>query len=875
MPLAYSGVMTQRSRFSVLLAGTALAAATAGGSALAQTRPPAAPTQVPGGIVTDDADTIVVTGGRPRGSVLGTTTPEDVLDPGDVRALGVGSVQELLQEIAPQTSGTRGGSPLVLLEGRRVSSFREIARIPSEAIARVDVLPEEAALRYGFPPNQKVVNIVLRERFNALTMEVNDRFATAGGGNEAELEMDLLAINRGQRLSIGVDIERQAKLLESDRGIPSGEADLRSLIPSRSDLELNATWARPLADWIDVSVNGEITVSDTEALTGSPVPSVAVAAGSPYAALIGADRFTPTLPGAEALIRSGSDRNGRIGTTVNASGKVWSGTLTATYNRSDSRTLSDRGLDLAGYEAALAAGDPAADPSLPLAAAFQTGRPGDSATSSSDIGAADLTVNGSPFSLPAGDVSLTGRVGGSITRFRSDSLRQGIAQDAELARDIALGAINVDVPIFDSPSPFLGEFSLSGSLEAQSLSDFGTLTSHVLSARWEPRDALSLNISYEGRDGAPTLQQLGNPVFTTPNVRLFDYTSGTTVLVDQVSGGNANLAPQDQQDWRVGLLLKPFGETDLRFTVDYNHSRIDNAIIALPGATEAVQAAFPGRFQRDLTGQLIGFDARPVNIASRESSELRWGVTFTKRLKTSQARIDAFRSAIERAGGVPEALRRRTFGGGAGGPPGGGPGANAAANVAHGAPPGGGGPGGFGGFGGGGRGGPGGPGGGAGGRLFLSVFHSWHLTDRATLRDGQPSIDLLDGGTLGSASGQPRHEVELRAGVFQNGFGLRLSGDWQSATRVFSDEGGTANALRFSDLATVSVRAFADLGRQPTLLFKHPWLRGVRVSVDVDNIFDTRQRVTDAGGATPLAFSPGYLDPIGRTVRIELRKQFF
>lgn len=865
--LAYSGGMTQRSTASILLAGSALALTLTSATAEAQAPAPAA---MPGGIMGDDAETIVVTGARPRGSVIGDATPEDVLDPGDVRALGVGSVQELLEEIAPQTSGTRGGSPLVLLEGRRVSSFREIARIPSEAIARVDIMPEETALRYGYPPSQKVVNIVLRERFHALTTEINDRFATDGGGNEAELELDMLAINRGQRLSVGLDIERQAKLLESDRDIPSDQAALRTLIPSRRQIELNTTWARPLADWIDASVNGEITTNDTEALTGSPVPSVAVAASSPYAGIIGADRFTPALPGAEALTRAGSERTGKIGTTINASGKVWSGTLTATYDRSDSRTLTDRGFDLSAYEAALAAGDPAADPSLPLAPAFLIGRPGDSAESSSDVGAADLTVNGSPFSLPAGEVSLTGRVGGSITRFSSDSIRQGVPQAADLARDIALGAISLDIPLVDSPSPFIGEIAVSGSFEAQSLSDFGTLTSHVLSARWEPSDVLSLNVSYEGRDGAPTLQQLGNPQFTTPNVRLFDYSSGNTVLVDQVSGGNPNLRPQDQQDWRIGLNLKPFGETDLRFTIDYNHSRIDDAIIALPGATAAVQAAFPGRFTRDpITNQLTGYDARPVNIASRESSELRWGFTFTQRLKTPQSRIDAFRREMERAGGIPDALRRRTFGGGSFGGPGGpgGPGRSAAADVAHGAPPGGGGrgPGGFG------R----GPGGGGGGRVFVSLFHSWHLTDRATLSDGQPSINLLDGGTLGRASGQPRHEVEMRAGVFQNGFGLRLSGDWQSATRVFSDQGATTSSLHFSDLATFSVRAFADLGRQPSLLFKHPWLRGVRVSLDVDNIFDTRQRVTDQTGATPLAFSPGYLDPIGRTVRIELRKQFF
>jgi phosphoribosylformylglycinamidine (FGAM) synthase PurS component len=33
--------------------------------------------------------------------------------------------------------------------------------------------------------------------------------------------------------------------------------------------------------------------------------------------------------------------------------------------------------------------------------------------------------------------------------------------------------------------------------------------------------------------------------------------------------------------------------------------------------------------------------------------------------------------------------------------------------------------------------------------------------------------------------------------------------------------------------------------------------------------------VRDAAGATPISYQPAFLDPLGRTVRISLRKLFF
>jgi outer membrane receptor protein involved in Fe transport len=52
-------------------------------------------------------------------------------------------------------------------------------------------------------------------------------------------------------------------------------------------------------------------------------------------------------------------------------------------------------------------------------------------------------------------------------------------------------------------------------------------------------------------------------------------------------------------------------------------------------------------------------------------------------------------------------------------------------------------------------------------------------------------------------------------------------------------------------------------------------MRGFRVTVGVDNLFDRRLRVTDPTGATPISFQPDLLDPLGRAIRLSIRKQFF
>jgi iron complex outermembrane recepter protein len=60
----------------------------------------------------------------------------------------------------------------------------------------------------------------------------------------------------------------------------------------------------------------------------------------------------------------------------------------------------------------------------------------------------------------------------------------------------------------------------------------------------------------------------------------------------------------------------------------------------------------------------------------------------------------------------------------------------------------------------------------------------------------------------------------------------------------------------------------------PPWTHRASWAEGVRASLAVTNLFDRRQTVHDAAGATPTAFEPGFLDPLGRVLALTVRKVF-
>ena len=89
----------------------------------------------------DPGNQIVVIGSRVAGQVDTAKPPIKELDEEDVASYGAGSLNELLGFLAPETGSGRGrggGHPVILLNGQRIASFRELRDFPPEAIAGPD-----------------------------------------------------------------------------------------------------------------------------------------------------------------------------------------------------------------------------------------------------------------------------------------------------------------------------------------------------------------------------------------------------------------------------------------------------------------------------------------------------------------------------------------------------------------------------------------------------------------------------------------------------------------------------------------------------------------------------------------------------------------
>ena len=52
------------------------------------------------------------------------------------------------------------------------------------------------------------------------------------------------------------------------------------------------------------------------------------------------------------------------------------------------------------------------------------------------------------------------------------------------------------------------------------------------------------------------------------------------------------------------------------------------------------------------------------------------------------------------------------------------------------------------------------------------------------------------------------------------------------------------------------------------------WLSGLNLSLEVQNLFATFQKVTLGDGRVPAGYARYEIDPLGRTVRFAVRKQF-
>ena len=191
------------------------------------------------------AGEIVVVATRIKGQVEAPQPPLVTLNEEDIAAYGAASITDLLAALSPQTGSGRGrggGRPVVLLNGQRISGFREMRNIPPEAIRRLEILPEEVALRFGYPADQLVINFILKDKFSARTVEVEHGQPDRGGSSTTQVEGSLFRTMGPSRLNLTVSATDTTPLFESERGVQQatgslpGSAGARTLIADSRDL---------------------------------------------------------------------------------------------------------------------------------------------------------------------------------------------------------------------------------------------------------------------------------------------------------------------------------------------------------------------------------------------------------------------------------------------------------------------------------------------------------------------------------------------------------------------------------------------------------------------------------------------------------------
>lgn len=937
--------------------------------------------------ILDEENVIVVRAERLRGQLDVEQAPIVEYDAEDIKAFGAGSIADVIAQLEPATGSARGrgggGRPIFLINGVRVGSFREFQSYPPEAIEKVEVFPEEVAQRFGFSPDRRVVNFILKNNYSSREIEVEYEQPDRGGYSSNEQEFTLLRIADGGRINLNLEASDTSLLTESERDlvlIAGQQSDVatdpdplafRSLVADSKSYQAEANYAKAFID-SGSSISLNLTGNRNESLSLSGIDSVVLTAPD------GSSAFR-TFNADNPLTRD--QRTNSLATSGSFNQPLGDFQFTATYDAgwTDTRTLTRRRVDTQALMDAAAAGTLAIDGPIPVQPDAGRDRADSTLWNASTL----ATLQGQPLYLPGGEVSMTLDLGYDWDRIESADTRTDIG--TRLTRGDLSGGASVVVPITSRREGFLdavGTISLNGQIGFNHLSDFGTLYDWTLGVTWEPFDNLTLTASRIWREVAPGLSALGDPIIREFNVPVFDFATGDSVLADVVTGGNPALVAETQADWKFSANWElPFWER-ARLQVDYAVNSSDDVTLTGPAFTSAFEAAFPDRVTRDEANRLIAVDRRPVSLFETRAKTLSFGFNVGGQIGSPPPAQEGGRGegARSASGGAAPSGQGRPGAGGPGGAAGGGMFAMNPERMAEirerfcatpegqapdltGLPeqmlerlkgpdgtipperiqmlrdrfcsedaaqraedfrrmremicaeppqldnlppevlarlrneageidpdklaqmrericaaPAGQAAGGEGQQRGGGAGG-GGVGAMFGGRnnadtrprYFLSVNHTIALENEILLAQDGPLFDQLDGFTIAGGA-IPRNVSRLEGGLFFQGYGIRLSGNYVGEATVRGSGLPGSSDLFYGDLATFDVRLFANVGE--VLKRDDEWMKDLRISLRADNVFDARRRVEDESGLVPLAFQPDRIDPTGRYLGIELRKLF-
>ena len=140
-------------------------------------------------------------------------------------------------------------------------------------------MPEEVALKYGYRADQKVVNIVLRQRFRSTTAQVGAGVATDGGYGKATATSPASSSSVMAERRYNLHAEGNSLLTEAERNIlldrarhvgtmSTKRSPRARCVGTKRDMRASATINRQVLGNVSGTLNAELEHNDGRSLIG-------------------------------------------------------------------------------------------------------------------------------------------------------------------------------------------------------------------------------------------------------------------------------------------------------------------------------------------------------------------------------------------------------------------------------------------------------------------------------------------------------------------------------------------------------------------------------------------------------------------------------
>jgi len=212
---------------------------------------------------------------------------------------------------------------------------------------------------------------------------------------------------------------------------------------------------------------------------------------------------------------------------------------------------------------------------------------------------AAISINGEPFSVAAGPVSLATGIEWreeEVTGFVDPIYRSGWFVGNYLPNfgkyDVKEAFLETVVPLA-AGKPMAEALDLNAAVRRTDYSTSGAVTTWKVGLTYSPNDDLRFRLTRSRDIRAPNLGELFAAGTSNTNNVLDPFNNNANTQYRGVNRGNPNLLPEEADQWGFGVVLQPTALPGFNASVDYYEIDLAGAIGSLP-AQEIVDRCFEG-----------------------------------------------------------------------------------------------------------------------------------------------------------------------------------------------------------------------------------------------------------------------------------------